>query len=348
MAEKKSVRAKSTPRKRMTKKPEEPKPASEIQRPVEPVKPREINWDVLGFSSAAVTLLGVAIFFWIGWIYDVTWYGFYGISMNKIQLPIYEIIAQSIPSLLIILAIILSIYCVAIFIRLQTSLRTNMTLHDLFSIQELLESTTPYVFLTFVVLTVVFLLFLGTKTSDYLPDVIPLALLVFLFSSILGFRGLIDVIKLLPPRVRAIYVIGGLPDNYRINDAFFRNSLIILVILFSSALLSGYLGLENAKIGKMVYGSGSWDIHPVLLVTSHSIQLPRTITQTCDSSGCISGPFGDLGENSDSYIFIKWDKVDLQNFSYHPGLYIIPKSENTYLIPYATPEVTNTSVPSQP
>src|SRR5262245_2740626 len=97
MAEKKSMtgRVKPTRRKRAVK-----TVASEVRPVVELVKPREINWDVIGFASAALTLVGASIFYLTGYTYLVAWYDYFGISSTQLRLPIDYIIAQSIVPLL--------------------------------------------------------------------------------------------------------------------------------------------------------------------------------------------------------------------------------------------------------
>ena len=48
MAEKQLTKTKPVPRKRATKKTEEPKPVSKIQQAVEQVKRQGLNWEALG------------------------------------------------------------------------------------------------------------------------------------------------------------------------------------------------------------------------------------------------------------------------------------------------------------
>ena len=85
--------------------------------PVEMHPNRKVKWDLL-FSSAAITI-GVALFFWIGWMYEVKWYGYYGINAMQLDIPVQNIVIQSVPILLFsifILAMILMLVFVLRFV----------------------------------------------------------------------------------------------------------------------------------------------------------------------------------------------------------------------------------------
>lgn len=59
-------------------------------------------WDVIGLTSAAVTVIGAAIFYIAGWTYEVHWYGYYGIEISQIDLSPPRIMVQGMPGILLL------------------------------------------------------------------------------------------------------------------------------------------------------------------------------------------------------------------------------------------------------
>lgn len=45
-----------------------------------------LDWDVLGLTSAAIALVGTAIFFISGWIYEAHWFSFFGVNIAQLSL----------------------------------------------------------------------------------------------------------------------------------------------------------------------------------------------------------------------------------------------------------------------
>ena len=97
-------------------------------RPIEPVliqEPQEIavhsiekdnspfrfwNWDVVGLTSVAVTIVGAAIFYVAGWVYEANWYGFYSIEVSQIGLVPNQVMLQGFPGIfLVLIGLILSV-----------------------------------------------------------------------------------------------------------------------------------------------------------------------------------------------------------------------------------------------
>jgi hypothetical protein len=64
---------------------------------------RELNWDVIGFASAAVALIGAAIFYLAGWIYEAHWYAFYGLDVAQLNLAPFHIMIQGVPSIFLLI-----------------------------------------------------------------------------------------------------------------------------------------------------------------------------------------------------------------------------------------------------
>lgn len=62
-----------------------------------------INWDVLGLTSVAITLVGAAIFYAAGWIYESRWYAYYGIEVSQLNLPSHQVAIQGVPGILVVI-----------------------------------------------------------------------------------------------------------------------------------------------------------------------------------------------------------------------------------------------------
>lgn len=66
-------------------------------------------WDIIGLTSVAVTIVGAAIFYIAGWVYEGNWYGFYGIEISHIGLLPNQVMVQGLPGIfLVIVCLILS------------------------------------------------------------------------------------------------------------------------------------------------------------------------------------------------------------------------------------------------
>ena len=212
----------------------------ELKSEKEESKRNIVDWDVIGFSSAALTLLGAGLLFMLGWAYEVNWYGYFGVSMSQVTTQPPNIFIQSIPGL-VTLAAMLSV--------------SVITLVSFGAIRNMIEEKTINKREVF-------------NTIDW--------------TLVISFSVFYMLVFML------IYVLGG----------------------------------------------GGWRIQPALLVASEENYFPDSIKQTCKNSRCMSGPFGLIGENDNNYILIKWKEDNFQYFPYHPGIFIIPKSENTYLMPF--------------
>jgi hypothetical protein len=101
---------------------------------------------------------------------------------------------------------------------------------------------------------------------------------------------------------------------------------IAFIILMALALSASY-GLNDASRGVR---TGGWRIEPILLTGS---KLPDTLDSFMIGQSYLSGPYGLVGENANAYLLIDWEVVDNTYLPYHPGLYVVPRSENLFLLP---------------
>lgn len=65
-----------------------------------------MNWDVLGIASVAISLVGAAIFYVSGWVYEAHWFGFYGIHLSQIDISPPLIMIHGVPGIIVFIVAI--------------------------------------------------------------------------------------------------------------------------------------------------------------------------------------------------------------------------------------------------
>ncbi len=73
---------------------------SQAQRLALEDRPRLKVSDILNFSSAIAVVLFTAIFYTSGWVYISTWFSFYGLDANQLQISTQTILVSGIPGIL--------------------------------------------------------------------------------------------------------------------------------------------------------------------------------------------------------------------------------------------------------
>lgn len=74
---------------------------------------------IMGWASAIITLIGAAIFYVAGWVYEAHWFGFYGIDSSRLALPVTSVMIQGIPGILLLtLCVLITVSIAAIGNRL--------------------------------------------------------------------------------------------------------------------------------------------------------------------------------------------------------------------------------------
>lgn len=69
-----------------------------------PTPKRELNWDVIGLASVAITLMSAGVFYIAGWVYEARWYSFYGLEVSQFQLDPARVMVQGMPGILLLTA----------------------------------------------------------------------------------------------------------------------------------------------------------------------------------------------------------------------------------------------------
>jgi hypothetical protein len=275
MAEKKSSKAKPPLRKRTVKKAQEAKPASEIQQVAERVKLREIDWDVIGFGSAAVTLLGAALLFMLGWAYEVNWYGYFGVSMAQVTTQPQNIFIQSIPGLTtLIVMLIVSVISYIVFLARYAGKKKAIDSRAVLKATDWIWILTiSTVYSTTLVVEYVFIL--RNKVNNiariyeisYLLILFSSIAIVLLFSTLLFFIETLSVIRKVGWRA----ALRNLSTKLRYPQKIFIFSLFAFILVMDSISISALYAMNDAANG--FRGSGGWRIQPVILVVARADSL---------------------------------------------------------------------------
>jgi hypothetical protein len=337
-------------------------------------KDSPINWDVLGLLSAAVTLLGAAIFFMVGWSYEANWYGYYGISMSQVNLPAQQILVQSFPPTIIVLVVFglfVSIYLTFVYFR-------ERILEDMTQVQLTREwKNILQLFFSLIILVVglgyIFVIITSNRcitsncvNSEINTEANPLRILPFEFLSFVA-AVYIFILSWVPESYfkkweRGLELEHERRQGYRERSrkpqvnylSWFRVSIFILPILTISTSLSMLLGIYDASRGIRTYGN--WNVQKIYISSSQPIEgIVSNPTIGCKKDqNCIYGPYILIAENDNEYYLTSWSKNSIYPRS--PGLFILPKDYkdivliNNIFIPSPTPSPIETieSTPTSP
>lgn len=305
-----------------------------------------IPWDVIAQSSlifAAIT----GVLFLIGWAYHSGWYGYYGISLTQVDIPIQHIFIQSYVPLLILLstlAVSMVIYSigrsVVAILKAGGFKRTYLHSYDsvarefsatdwigVLLIDALLNYEAFHIIFDFMIRS--FNLQMNAINefvyygSSMFMGIVAIGLALFLligvivfFRSGIRYKELIKVIGVLlpihPPKL--IWVFG----------LFLVNIIIAMSISQRYGVVAAALGVE---------GFGGWKVQTVNLTYPGDLDTPDWMKLGCEQTRCSYGPFGLVAENADSYILVPWVRIKKSGGLIPSNIFIIPKSDQVHLAP---------------
>jgi hypothetical protein len=350
---------KSTQAQVVEKKIWESKPSVENQQESESKKLHWINWDVVGLSTAAITLLGAGFLFMLGWAYEANWYGYFGVSINQVSISLQQILVQSLPSLF---GVIFSLVYGVLFVYVLVS----TTRIILFSKKGNLKTRKVNAFIK--------------NKSNYWMFMLGFATVLltaqtFFFIMYGIFSTDRDILTILANLLTAIQTI----ETQYLFQLFSLFFLVLIIILFLNIFAKRRkVQLHQGNIFRSVmtvtlpflylasaiafssqrarfdaeYGSrsGGWHIQQSFILSDKKIKLPANLIQAEKNPVYAYGPFGLIGQDDNSLILIEW-KNDSLIFKQNPGLYIFPR-EGLIIIPandpsltFAIPSVTATDTP---
>lgn len=228
-----------------------------------------LDWDVLGLTSAAIALVGTAIFFISGWIYEAHWFSFFGVNISQLNPDPIRMMVQGIPGVLYFSSVFLVSTGIVIFLK-RAVWDAGFQMNDM-----------PYVILLAYVLSTLDLLtiisqaehfyFKGTQLQlipEVVIAVIP-AVLIILYSVLAPLYYLLSKSGLLVP-----YYAPGLEVGLKYSLRF-RKYVGIDFSLFSNEDIEKILKkfnepsarrLERFTLGVIRVVSRTWKIWTFILI----------------------------------------------------------------------------------
>jgi hypothetical protein len=309
---------------------------------VEPpqTKPREL----LNFVTATASILGAAIFFWIGWAYEVNWYSHFGVNIVQIKIPLEQVFVQSIPTVLYLSIVNSSALLIYLLLKALLSyflLKNNRQANNQFVGKVLVGFKFGLtfglvdipLFMSFFVLFFVFTTFI--RAFFFFQEI------GTVFPIEFGFLIFLPTV----PVYIYLYLLMAKKSVSDLSSLWLF--LYVGTILMLSVSNSAYLGVTDAANGGRGY-TGNWKLQKVYISNSRSMTNMKSLEVYCDKENyCLYGPFAMIGENETSYFFVKWKKEKQNYFPRNPGLYILPREELA-IIPaddFSLPDVVSSESP---
>jgi hypothetical protein len=324
MAEKKSTRKVKSPlRKRVDKKVEELIPMSELQHTVEPT--RKINWDAVRFSWTAITLLGAGFLFMVGWAYVSSWYSYFGVNIDLLNIPLQQFLIYSAPAVFLTITFLLLSFGMYYVLKFLVIGRFPHYITDAYlsaSINDWIGIMLIYLLASMLVFyTVPLGLDTGTKlmTIGYLRG---FAITVFILAIVVAALSFAHRTYALQPIIEPFY--------QQIMSVLSSGWVLVfpsMIVLFSTMSMSARLAINYAHRGEnWVTGS---KIQRVTLISPQPLNFLKELEISCDTTNhCMYGPFGLIADSQLSFYLVNWWKLDsVVRFPQNPGLYIIPRND---------------------
>jgi hypothetical protein len=278
--------------------------------------------------------LGLIMFCYLGWVYQASWYWYFGIDVTQLKMPLPSILQQSMLILSISLSLIVILFGLIFLIRLIVFPLKNffhgerrIELAKLFSIHDVFQGTIHSVVLAYVALILLFLKEVKIHNSSYpeleLPaNIVMLNLFIVPVAAILLLRLVGDWLGLLPAGVKQRL---RLTSESRIYDEPYRMILGILVIFAASVMFTGTMAAGDASVG-FRDNSSYQAVRRVYLKSYLPIAGLEPYRQDCDCNPYVYGPLGYLGNNEDYLFLIPWKAEGEERFPQFPALFQIERS----------------------
>jgi len=281
-----------------------------------------------------VLLLGFSTFFYLGWVYQTSWYWYYGIDPVQLNFPLATIFQQGLVLFLFSLGFILIIFMVIFVLRLIVlALRIfffqerRSELASLFSIRNFFQRNIHFAVMVYVALIYFFLKEveihnsntpkLETPANIVMLEVFIIPVVVILFIRLLG-----DFLYMLPEGFKSRL---RLTTESGINDMPYRVVLGILLVLAVSIKFTGVMAVGDASVGFRQNASYQ-AVRRVYLKSYVPIAGLESYRQDCDCGPYVYGPLGYLGNNAQYLLLVPWKADGEEYFPQFPPLYQIEQS----------------------
>ena len=289
-----------------------------------------IDWDIIGISSTAISLLGI-VFFVVGYSYEAAWYAYFGISITEFDIPIQRFLLQSIPAILIVLSIFGVTFWILMWIAKMLAGRVLPEYSQYPSIiyEFSKYQWSPVAGVTLFILTIIAVSISTNTTLAIELESFPLMIIVFIILMTIG-----SMLSRL-----------GKSKN---TSLWLTNSLFSLSILLCSIVLSIGLGRSSAQYGLKIF-KGGWTIQESYLLSKDEIFIFDDLKSVCPySGGNCYGPFGVIADTEKSIYLIPWPQT--RDFPANSSVHIVPKTslpEYYFFQPAPSPVPTATPTPTQ-
>lgn len=290
-----------------------------------------INWDILGVLALFITLFGAAILYTCGWAYEAAWYGYFGIELSSLELPLYQTMVEGFPFMFLILGSISIPYLLDILSILSKSTSKPKQDNSHSKLPKILDSydiiiSTGLLYLIFSHYTIVqsmpstltlLLIIMGLVR----PTVkITLTLALFLFRTIL----LVFSRKKVYYDVKSAYITRTQSYEAIYNKHILRANRISLIPALVSALIA--IPSVGGSIDAYNYGkplSGDWSAPRVFinLPLDSGLNILPPESQNPDNKHSY-GPFALISQTSHYLYLTDWSNKE--NPHIEPDVYIIP------------------------
>jgi hypothetical protein len=320
-------------------------------------------WNVAGFVSAAITLFGAALLFILGWAYEANWYGYFGVNIAQVSVQPQDVIIQSLPGVVtIVSSLIASIVFYTFFnIIIEIFIQfIKMVFEKKPNEKVKTASTTQYEavdWMFILIITEVILLYI--LTDVYIPNVSQkfanpnMLWTIYEITGYMGFLGLITLLALIVATLflgliilllnLVIFIYKAVRKIFRPNEEIFVPDagsirkpqlifvicLLIFLIMLTSLALSATYAINDASAGVHI---GTWRLQKVSVISSEKNPFQHSINATCAKDQCVSRPFALIGQSEGFYILANWRENENSIFSYNSGLFLVPRSDDVYLI----------------
>jgi hypothetical protein len=293
-------------------------------------------------------LLGSMAIYYIGWVYEASWYDYYGIDIAQLEMPLSSILAQGTLMLAINLGFLLMLFMLFYIVRLVVlSVRkflfsdTLLNLKELFSIESFFKSKFHAIFLLYLGI-VYWSLWMAWNYNHNTPG----KPIVFLPGDLL----IIIQFVIFPVTVFLIVIAWGdflakLPGpikkrlriklNIGIKNGKYRSALTLLTFLATCILFSGIMGAGNASVG--FRNDGQYAAFPrVNVVSDHAIPGLERFRVGCGCEPYTYGPLQYLATTRDYIILTRMKPEGQIYFTKFPEIYRIQRvlSNPVNIVPF--------------
>ncbi|MFN8413172.1 MAG: hypothetical protein U0Z26_12365 [Anaerolineales bacterium] len=293
--------------------------------------------DWLNFSSAIAVVLATSIFFTSGWVYVATWFSFYGLNANDLQIPTQMVLINGIPGVFAAIFVGFLSFSVYVAERHFSKDKLNSSVRQIFLIALTAEGAILTLFLLIGLLVGLsigwdynYLWKAGLPSIFELRSTTTLAISLIIYS-ILAFAITIFILGLLAQSEKK----KGEAKESRILKAITQfvikifklpnvwTGFILLLYFVIAMVISYFLGEIDASRGGQLMSS-NWKIPVAYLHSEKEVpQIEYFRYPASNPNTYIYGPFSLLFENSNGYYF-----STIKNGSFYtksPVIYFLPK-----------------------